>query len=318
MSRLHVVAAALLALLVALPGSLAGAEPPPRRTVALTFDDLPFTPPSDLETTRRATETLLQVLTEHRAPAIGFVNEDKVQVPGEVDARIALLERWLDAGALLGNHTYSHSNLRDAPLQDYEDDVIHGEVVTRRLLARRGISALYFRYPFTNTGPTKEVKEAFEAFLRSRGYVNAPFTVEHADYLYNALWLDARSRGDAEGTQRIRQAYLEHLDRAFDFFEELSRDTFGREIPQILLIHANGLNADCLGEMLDRLAARGYAFISMEEALRDPAYGTKDDYVGRNGPSWLHRWRVALGQPSRQRDEPDPPGWALQAYQQLR
>jgi len=316
MQRLFVFAA-LLGVVAAFPGAAVSAETP-RRTVALTFDDLPLAPSAeDLATARRVTDALLRVLTEHRASSIGFVNEDKVHVPGEVDERIALLERWLDAGALLGNHTYSHSNLRDAPLQAYEDDVIHGEVILRRLLARRGISTLYFRYPFTNTGPTKEVKESFEAFLLSRGYANAPFTVEHADYAYNVLWLDARRRGDAETAQRIRQAYLEHLDRAFAFFEGLSRDTFGREIPQILLIHANEINADCLDEMLDRLEARGYAFVSLDEALRDPAYRTPDEYVGRNGPSWLHRWRVGLGKPSRQRDEPDPPDWALQAYQKL-
>jgi peptidoglycan-N-acetylglucosamine deacetylase len=310
-------AAVLCAVLAVLPGSYAGAEAP-RRTVVLSFDDLPLAPRADdLAVARRVTAELLRVLGEHRAPAIGFVNEDKVQIPGEVDARIALLERWLDAGALLGNHTYSHLNLRDAPLQAYEDDVIHGEVILRRLLARRGLSTLYFRYPFTNTGPTQEIKESFEAFLRSRGYTNAPFTVEHADYAWNVLWLDARKRGDADGAQRLRQAYLEHLDRAFAFFEELARDTFGREIPQILLIHANEINADCLAEMLGRLEARGYSFISLEEALRDPAYRTPDAYVGRFGPSWLHRWRVSLGQPSRLRDEPDMPDWALQAYEKL-
>ena len=290
----------------------------PRRSVVLTFDDLPLVPPADLAASQRATESLLCVLREHRAPAAGFVNEDKVHVPGEIDERIALLGRWLDAGAVLGNHTYSHANLRDQPLAEFEDDFLHGEVITRRLLAERGIQTLYFRYPYTNTGPTQEVKESFEAFLRSRGYTNAPFTVEHADYIYNSLWLDARSRGDAEGAARLREAYLEHLDRAFTFFEELSRDTFGREIPQILLIHANEINADCLDEMLDRLEARGYAFIGLDDALLDPAYGTPDEYVGRNGPSWLHRWRAGLGLPSRLRDEPDPPAWVLQAYQALR
>jgi peptidoglycan/xylan/chitin deacetylase (PgdA/CDA1 family) len=309
-------AALLCAMLTVFPGTTALAETP-RRSVVLTFDDLPLVPPADLAATQRVTEALLCVLREHRAPAAGFVNEEKVQIPGEIDERIALLEHWLDAGAVLGNHTYSHSNLRETPLAAYEDDVIHGEVITRRLLAGRGISPLYFRYPYTNTGPTKEVKESFEAFLLSRGYTNAPFTVEHADYIYNLLWLDARARGDAEGALRVRQAYLEHLDRAFAFFEELARDSFGREIPQILLIHANEINADCLDEMLERLEARGYAFVSLEDALLDPAYGTPDEYVGRNGPSWLHRWRVSLGLPSRLRDEPDPPDWALQAYQGL-
>ena len=67
-----------------------------------------------------------------------------------------------------------------------------------------------------------------------------------------------------------------------------------------------------------RSAPRIAPLSSRTTALRDPAYSTPDEYVGRNGPSWLHRWRVGLGLPSRLRDEPDLPDWALQAYQDLR
>lgn len=316
MPRFSVLAAS--AVLAVFAVSSLAAEPP-KRTMALTFDDLPLAPRADdLATARRVTDALLRVLAEHKAPAAGFVNEDKLHRPGELDDRVALLERWLDAGAVLGNHTYSHLNLRDAPLAAYQDDVLHGEVITRRLLRQRGLTApLYFRHPFTNTGPTKEVKDAFEAFLKSRGYVIAPFTVEHADYLFNSVWLDARTKGETDRAGRVRAAYLEHLDTMCGFFEDLARDTFGREIPQILLIHANELNADALDAMLDRLEARGYAFVSLDEALRDPAYATPDEMVVRFGPSWLHRWRATLGKPAKLRDEPDPPAWVLREYKAL-
>jgi hypothetical protein len=69
--------------------------------------------------------------------------------------------------------------------------------------------------------------------------------------------------------------------------------------------------------VLDRLAARGYGFVSLDAALRNDAFRTPDRFVGNFGPSWLHRWRVALGLPSRVRDEPDPPQWVLDAYQTL-
>ena len=69
--------------------------------------------------------------------------------------------------------------------------------------------------------------------------------------------------------------------------------------------------------VLNRLAARGYAFVSLDEALRDHAYQTPDRYLGRFGPSWLHRWRIGLGLLSRLRDEPDPPQWVLDRYQKL-
>lgn len=310
---------AILPILFVLFAVPAPASPPPARTIAITFDDLPLAPDADdLAMVRRVNETLVGTLARRKVPAIGFVNEGKLQVTGERDARIAVLQSWLDAGLSLGNHTFSHVSLQDTPLQKYEDDVIHGEVITRQLLARRGGSpALYFRHPFTATGPTAEVKEAFESFLHARGYAIAPFTVDTSDYMFNQLLIDALAHQNAAEAARIRAAYLDHQDAVITFCEGLSRETFGREIPQILLIHDSQLNAGALNELLDRLAARGYTFISLDEALRDAAYRTPDRYVGRFGPSWLHRWRVGLGLPSRLRDEPDPPQWVLDRYKAL-
>ncbi len=41
------------------------------------------------------------------------------------------------------------------------------------------------------------------------------------------------------------------------FTEALAFDTFGRDIPQILLAHVNRLNADAMPELLRRLARSG-------------------------------------------------------------
>jgi peptidoglycan/xylan/chitin deacetylase (PgdA/CDA1 family) len=286
----------------------------PRR-LALTFDDLPGAeakaPLADLQAMNRR---ILEALHSSGATATGFVNEGRTQVDGERDARVALLRAWLDAGCDLGNHTERHLGLTETPLRDYEDGVVRGEAILRTLLESRGRAPVYFRHPFTQTGPTPEIKEAFERFLRERGYTIAPFTVEAADYLFSALYDQALAARDDARAGKIRQAYLDHNATMFAWFEGLARDEFGRDIPQVLLAHVNRLNADVLPDLLDRLRARGYAFVPLQEALADAAYDTPDRYVGKNGPSWLHRWSVALGKPMRLRDEPDPPQWALDDY----
>jgi hypothetical protein len=40
---------------------------------------------------------------------------------------------------------------------------------------------------------------------------------------------------------------------------------------------------------------RGYAFISLQEALEDPAYASPDTYTGPAGITWLHRWALTQG-----------------------
>lgn len=70
---------------------------------------------------------------------------------------------------------------------------------------------------------------------------------------------------------------------------------FSREIRQILLVHANALNADRFSDLVARLRARGYAFCSLERALEDSAYGSADAFTGAGGISWLHRWVLTSG-----------------------
>ena len=68
-------------------------RPQPRRAVALTFDDLPYANVGTnyLSNAGRATSELLRVLKEHRAPAVGFVNEVNLHVADELEARTELL-----------------------------------------------------------------------------------------------------------------------------------------------------------------------------------------------------------------------------------
>ena len=287
------------------------------RAVALTFDDLPDGIAHDVATMKRNTTQLLRVLKLHRAPAIGFVNEINLHVRGESVARIQLLKQWVDSGMALGNHTFSHPRLFDTPLAKYKDDVIKGELITRRLMSERGPYQLFFRHPYTSTGSSRQVKAAFEKFLGERGYKIAPFTIGNADFIFNNLYVVARRNRDAAMMDRLREAYLEYTDSEFEFFERLSREMFGREISQVLLIHANEINADCLDEMLNRLAGRGYRFVTLDRALEDKAYQTKDDYVGPALGSWLHRWTVSLGMKVKLDEEPSPPEWVLDTFNRL-
>jgi hypothetical protein len=87
----------------------------------------------------------------------------------------------------------------------------------------------------------------------------------------------------------------------------------GYELPQVALLHANLLHADALGDLLAMYTRHGYRFVSLDEALEDPAYARPDPYVGRHGNSWLHRW--ARGDGREVRWEPDAPDWVTAYYE---
>lgn len=306
-------AAALLPHLRSAAAGTAGTPPPAvRRTVAITVDDLPFVAHGlPLEAVKPLSHDLVAALAARKVKAVAFVNEDRLFVPGEIDARIALLSEWLDAGMELGNHTWGHPGLTRTPLPAMEDAVVRGETVTRWLLERRGSKPRWFRHPFTQTGPTKEVKDAFEAFLAARGYSVAPFTIEHEDWVFASADAKLRAAGDEAGRAKLLAAYLDDFDARLAFYEERSRALFGREIPQVLLSHANELNARAMPFLLERLEKRGYSFVTLDEALADPAWKSPDGYFGPWGPSWLHRFAAARGEDVKalSRAEPEAPKW---------
>lgn len=289
------------------------------KTIAITIDDLPYAgmdqTMASIIQARHDIRSITQTLKEHHAPAVAFVNEVKLQVPDQMDVRIGLLDLWLDAGVPLGNHTYSHLDLNKNPEPACEDEVIRGEVVSRRLMKARGLDYKYFRHPFLRTGATLEQKNAFEAFLKSRGYVVAPVTTENVDWLFNSAYERALKDEDYDLANRLLDAYLVHTDVEMDYYEKMVQMEFGRNIAHVMLLHADRLNGIMLDQVLSKLEARGYKFITLDEALKDPAYQTADNYTGPYGYPWSHRWAITLGKDPDFKNAPDPPKWVLDQYE---
>ncbi len=302
--------AALLALTLAAMHTASLAAPPPDKRIAITVDDLPYASatPMSMAEAARLNDGLLQALRRHEAPAIGFVNEDRLLVPGQIDRGVAILEAWLDAGMTLGNHNFGHVGLWTSSVDQVQAAVLKGEVITRWLTTRRGLPLRYYRPPFTQTGRTEADRETFERFLQTHGYTLAPFTVEHDDYLFACVYDHLDGTDAASDRRTVEDDYDAHLRRSIGVFESMSDQLFGRQIPQILLIHANRLNADTLDRSLRTLEALGYRFITLDEALQDEAYQRPVAASGRFGPSWLARWARREGVKLTVYGQPDPEG----------
>lgn len=299
------------------------AQPNNQKKVVITVDDLPGALPGndfalgDLKNLQKINRGIPAILKAHHAWAVGFVNERKLQVWGERDARAELLQMWLDAGLTLGNHTYEHTDFNATTLQKFEDETIRGEAVTRVLMKASGQTEKYFRHPYLNTGPTAEAKAAFEQFLKDRNYVIAPVTLEDGDYVFNDVLAQAAEKKDKKLEAKVRQAYLDYVDTVYDYFEKDSQEDFNRQVPQIFLVHDNQINLECLDAVLTKLEKRGYKFISLDEALADPAYATPDIYVG-DGMSWLDKWKLALNLKIDKERGPEPPAWAQKIFDEMR
>ncbi len=300
-------------LLLALVLALCAAGQP--RQVAITIDDLPRggdnAAANDLKSIRAMTAKLLAPL--RGTHAIGFVNPGRESTKQMGPAGVqSILQMWRRHGLDLGNHTNTHPNINDTPLADYQADILAAEPAITRA---RGKRSVYFRHPFLHTGKDEQTKRALAAFLAARKYQVAPVTIDNSDWLFAAVYADAGKRSEAEA-RKVRERYILYMDEMFAFWEKAAVEVTGGDIPQVLLIHANQLNADAMPELLAMMKRRGYTFVPLQKALEHPAYRLTDGYAGPWGFSWIRRWAVAKGM--QLAGEPEEPKEIMEQFKRRR
>ncbi|MCU1021005.1 polysaccharide deacetylase family protein [Stenotrophomonas maltophilia] len=291
------------------------------RRIAVTIDDLPWARvdtilPADLQTRHAA---LMAQLRQADVPVVGFVNENKLEVDGQVQpARVQMLRDWLDAGYGLGNHTYSHMDLNAQGVAAFQQDFLRGEQVLRPLLAERGQRPQWMRHPYLRAGRTAEDRAAMDGFFRDHGYRVAPVTVDNGEWVWAFAYANVMNEQPPSAAReatlaQLHKGYVPYMLNKLDYYERQSQALLGYALPQVWLMHANELNAATFAELVAATRRRGYRFITLEEAMRDPAYARgAEGYNGRYGPSWLHRWAMAENKPKDfYAGEPVVPAWVM-------
>ncbi|MEZ5395679.1 MAG: polysaccharide deacetylase family protein [Bryobacterales bacterium] len=278
---------------------------PGGRSIAVTVDDLPAARHcfakaelEDFGSFRLKNKKFLDAFMKRKLPLTGFVAEGFTPKAWQPTALKSLLGDWLQAGAELGNHTFSHRDLLDVPMARFQADIVLGEAALGSALAERGKKPRYFRFPYLHSHKAGGDPRELERFLERSGYKTAPVTVDAQDWLFAEVYAWTLSRGDEVRRERTAKAYLEYLAALLEHAEQSSLETLGREPAQVLLMHASALSFDHVDEILRVIEGRGYRFVSLDEALRDEVYA---EPAPPNG-SWLIGWRDARKLPR----SPDP------------
>ncbi|MEL6256085.1 MAG: polysaccharide deacetylase family protein [Bacteroidota bacterium] len=291
------------------------------KEICVSVDDLPFVGygVNNPDALRSMTNQLLESFITHEVPAIGFVNEKKLYFY-ERDkikkSQVDLLKVWLNNGFELGNHTYSHYSYHHTPFTTYTEDILKGEKVSKPLSEQYSLPYRYFRHPFLRVGLRKTHHDSLTTFLHQHQYQEAPVSVDNEDYLFAKAYAIAARKKDQALMKKIGNDYVNYMMEKLAYFEGRSEALLGRNIRQILLIHANKINADYFALLAERIKAKGYTFVSMERALEDPAYKTEITKYGNYGISWLDRWALSKGVPGEFfKDDPKSPDYIYKMTQ---
>lgn len=235
----------------------------PNREIAITIDDLPLvaskmnTPGNQQRASERFTK-IVQALKENDVPATGFV------IAGAIGkGQWQFLEQFHDAGFMVGNHTYSHYDLNHMNADKYIADVARADKILAPVLTE----PKYFRYPYLAEG-NKESKPKVLAYLALHHYTIAPVTIDSKDYRFNEQLYHVPYRSREAYVNKLKSSYL-----AFIWSQTLKAEqrANGQPYKQILLIHANLLNSYALNDIIQMYKKNGYRFITLTEALKNPA-----------------------------------------------
>lgn len=242
-----------------------------RFDVAVTVDDLTAHGPLPRGMTRLAiAQSYLSTLRSHRVPeAYGFVNAIRIE---EEPASEAVLDAWRKAGYPLGNHTFSHMNLSDAPsLQAWLADLKAGEPALATRM--RGANWHYLRFPYLSAAASDPARhDGAIAWLQTHGYRIADVSLSFDDWAYSDAYARCLDKGDSRAIGLMKTQYLDRVDQGIVRMKALSQRVYGRMIPQVLLTHLGAWSAMTLPEVMARLDAAGARYVPLAQAQADPAY----------------------------------------------
>ena len=284
-----------------------------KKHVCFSFDDLPVVSYGITDTSfqKGLTDKLILSLKNNNIPAIGFVNEKKLyNDQALIQFQVELLNKWVNNGLDIGNHTYSHPDYNTISFMDYLKDILKGETITKKILHEKNKSIKYFRHPFLHVGNTKAKADSLSDFLLHHGYIVAPVTIDNEDYLFASAYKRAKVKDDKNLMIQIGHDYVSYMERKLKYYERQANILFGRDISQILLLHASSLNSDYVDSLAIAFKRNNYDFVSMDKALEDSVYKTAITVYGNWGISWIDKWALSLGKTgSFFKDEPSTPDY---------
>lgn len=237
--------------------------------IAFTWDDLPAHGPLPPGETRVdiGRKLIDAMKPEHLPPVYGFVNGVLME---HEPASAPMLTEWRDAGFHLGNHTWSHMNLNANSAEDWETDLLQNEPVLEKYAP--GTDWRWLRFAYLAEGDTPEKHEAARKFLAAHGYKIADVTMSFGDYMWNEPYARCVAKNDAAAIAQLESSYLDAAGADADFRRAMAKALFGHDIPYVLLMHVGAFDARMLPRLLKLYKDKGFIFITLEEAEKDPFY----------------------------------------------
>ncbi|MEM6995704.1 MAG: polysaccharide deacetylase family protein [Myxococcota bacterium] len=219
------------------------------KRVALTFDDGP---------NPATTPKILDVLADHGIKATFFINGNRVNS----DAARAVLDRIIDEGHILANHTQTHKQMTTLSVS-----AATAQIGDTHAIIEDFVQPKWFRFPFGESNcTTMGLLDQFE--LTATGW--------HVD---SADWCYASSKGGVGfcDPRTFRHVPDSMRDDMLGFTMQQTRSQNGG----ILLFHdIHAVTADAIEPLVNQLESEGFTFVNIDDATTFPLLNGVEDNSG--------------------------------------
>jgi len=234
------------------------------QTVAITMDN-PNSKPSPMLSAEERDLRILSTIADNHLKVILFAQGKQI----EDSQGAALLQRWNDAGHIIGNHTYSHISYNtDITEEQYETDVLKNE----KILEPYPNFTKIFRFPFLKEGNTLSKRDGFRKFLHDHHYQNGSVTIDCSDWYINGRLEKRLAQNPNADINPYKEYYLQHIWSRAQYYDKLAFEVLGRSPNHTLLVHHNLLNALFLKDIIQMFKDKGWKIIDADIAFQDPVF----------------------------------------------
>jgi peptidoglycan-N-acetylglucosamine deacetylase len=259
----------LIAACLATAACATAQQPGTAPAIAITIDDLPVHGPYPRgESAMTATREILAALKAEQVEAYGFLNARWTE---QDSSTTEPLTAWVAARQPLANHGFGHGHLSEMSAAEFEQELVKNEPLLKQLSGSKDWK--WFRYPFLDEGGASAKKrDASRAFLARHGYKIAAVTMDFSDWAWTAPYARCKDAGDEAAVARLEQLYLQSARESIPYYRELSKATYGRDIPYVLLLHVSAFEGRMMPRLLKLYRDEGFRFVTLAQAQADPAY----------------------------------------------
>ncbi|TCP42615.1 peptidoglycan/xylan/chitin deacetylase (PgdA/CDA1 family) [Tamaricihabitans halophyticus] len=242
-------------------------------------------------TAQRVVRSLCKAFERYNLPPVySFSNTS----PTEDDATLFdVLDIWSEAGNHVGNHAHYHASLNWVTSAQYIADIQRSETLIERWIDRA--PTRYFRYCLDMWGDTPEKTNDVQAYLASAGYLPAPVSCWFYDAQFIVPYWRTLLTGDDQARHWVQDKIVEAAVAQLRSQTAIARKVHGRDPVHIGLMHGTAAMADTAERIIEAYMALGVEFVTLEEAMRDPANAIHPPITTKMFRNTTQKWAEFAG-----------------------